>query len=235
MQKLNLEQAVNQIVSTCTTHQQPFVFVVGAGVSAPPVPLAAEIEKHCQEKVGHGLTVKPAAIDRYSYWFRTAYPDPVERQEYLKSLIHNQPISAANFRLAHLLTSKCVANVVVTPNFDEFLSRALRVLGHNSFRVCDHPETVERIDAEATDNQIVHVHGTYQYYDIANLKEEIAKVAKRSRNTAFTMPDLLDRIFVNRSPLVIGYSGWTGDVIMGALERRLKKRLKYAMYWFCYT
>src|SRR5262249_3263360 len=36
------------------------------------------------------------------------------------------------------------------------------------------------------------------------------------------------------SPIVIGYSGWEGDVIMTALKRRLTSGLPYNLYWFCY-
>ena len=40
-----------------------------------------------------------------------------------------------------------------------------------------------------------------------------------------------------RSPLILGYSGWEGDVIMSALKRRLEggRRLGHNIYWFCYT
>ena len=48
------------------------------------------------------------------------------------------------------------------------------------------------------------------------------------------MQSLLDRILSRHSPLVIGYAGWEGDVIMTALLRRLKSGLSNNLYWFCY-
>lgn len=48
------------------------------------------------------------------------------------------------------------------------------------------------------------------------------------------MASLLDEILHHRSPLVIGYGGWEGDVIMAALKRRLQQPLPYNLYWFCY-
>lgn len=48
------------------------------------------------------------------------------------------------------------------------------------------------------------------------------------------MAQLLDRILFDRSPLVIGYSGWEGDVVMAALKRRLMTPLRYNLYWFCF-
>src|SRR5262249_47014951 len=38
-----------------------------------------------------------------------------------------------------------------------------------------------------------------------------------------------------RSPIVVGYSGWEGDVFMSALQKRLKRTLPYNVYWFCYS
>ena len=48
------------------------------------------------------------------------------------------------------------------------------------------------------------------------------------------MAQLLDTVFWNRSPLVLGYSGWDGDVFMSALMRRLTSGLPTNLYWFCY-
>jgi tetratricopeptide (TPR) repeat protein len=48
------------------------------------------------------------------------------------------------------------------------------------------------------------------------------------------MQPLLANILWNRSPLVIGYSGWENDVIMTSLSRRLESDLRFNMYWFCY-
>jgi tetratricopeptide (TPR) repeat protein len=36
------------------------------------------------------------------------------------------------------------------------------------------------------------------------------------------------------SPLIIGYGGWEGDVVMTALKRRLQNTLPYNIYWFCH-
>jgi tetratricopeptide (TPR) repeat protein len=243
MNILELQEAVREIAGTHRRalkrgEHKPFVFVVGAGISNPPVPLAAEIEIHCMEEAGRrGITSPPpdnSAMSRYSHWFDKAYPNAIERQLYLQSLIKDKPISAANFRLAHLLLQDAVASTVVTPNFDDFLSRALTIFGRTGFRVCDHPETVDRIDPEEKEIHIVHVHGTYWFYNLANLRPELENRAKSSPSSAFTMGALLDRIFATRSPIVIGYSGWDGDVIMTALERRLCRCLPYRMYLFCY-
>lgn len=245
MQRLALDEAAKEIalaaVRTPSEGRRPFVFIAGAGLSHPSVPLASAIERHCideAERIGRtNPPLRPTNFGRYSHYFDLAYPHAVDRQQYLRSLIDKKPVSAANLRLAHLLMSEKVATIAVTPNFDPFLSTALTLFGRTDHRLCDHPGTVDRIDPEIADLQIVHVHGTYWYYDLCNLEGEIDERAGSSRESSFTMLGLLDRIFANRSPIVVGYSGWEGDVIMTALKRRLhpKRRLPFRMYWFCYN
>jgi tetratricopeptide (TPR) repeat protein len=242
MKILDLRTAASHIKQACDENREskwrsPFFFMVGAGISHPPVPLASDIEAECKEvALKYGRMELPAgkrALDTYSHWFGTAFPQPIQRQRYLRKLIEGKQISHANLRLAHLLLEKTISNLVVTPNFDDLLSRALTLFGRQHI-ICDHPNTVERIDPEADDLQLVHVHGTYWFYDCCNLQGELRARANPSIHTNLTMASLLDSILAHRSPLVIGYAGWDGDVLMQALERRLQTRLPFNLYWFCY-
>src|SRR3972149_7514452 len=172
---IKLKTAISQIQQACEDQSEgrlPFFFLVGAGISYPHIPLAFGIEKHCKEIAQkYNRVDEPTGkrlIDTYSHWFNQAYPQPIQRQRYLRSLIEGKPISHANLRLAHLLLEKRIASLVVTPNFDDFLSRALTLFGIPHI-LCDHPKTVERIHPEQNDVQIVHVHGTYWFYDCCNL------------------------------------------------------------------
>jgi hypothetical protein len=180
---------------------------------------------------GNNEPVGATAMERYSHWFCEAYQQPLQRQRYLRKLIEKKPISGANFRLAHLLLDKNISNIVVTTNFDDFLSRALTLFGKQHI-VCDHPRTVERIDTEQDDIQIVHMHGTYWFYDCCNLKEEIEARSDVSQQTSLTMSALLDDIMRRHSPIIIGYGGWEGDAVMAALKRRIENTLPYNIYWF---
>lgn len=241
MPLIDLETAVDHIRQACEYSNEdertPFFFLVGAGISSPPIPLALEIISHCKtvaqqyNRINEPSGIKP--LDIYSHWFHQAYPQPIQRQKYLRNLIEGKPISPANFRLAHLLLEKTITNLIVTTNFDDFLSRALTLFGKQHI-VCDHPNTMERIDPEQNDIQIVHLHGTYWFYDCCNLRGEIEVRSQSSEHTTMTMSSLLDRVLSQRSPIVIGYGGWEGDVIMTALKRRLRSPLPYNLYWFCY-
>ena len=242
MPLIDLETAVDHILRACKAgHKKghsPFFFLVGGGISFPPIPLASEIVEHCKAKVAKECTrtTEPPGkqlLDIYSHWFDKAYPQPCDRQEYLRELIEGKPVSHANLYLAHLLLEKTITNLVVTPNFDDFLSRALTLFGKPHI-VCDHPGTVGRIHPDHDDIQIIHVHGTYWFYDCCNSPDEIKERSQSSAQTSLSMASLLDRIMWDRSPLVIGYGGWEGDVIMTALKRRLQNPLGHHVYWFCY-
>ncbi len=240
----DLGSAIGEIRQACEelgneAHRSPYFLIVGAGISYPPVPLAANIIEHCRqiaERYGRNTTTSATAtLDMYSQWFGRAYPAARQRQEYLRSLIERKPLSLASLRLAHLLSAHRLTNIVVTTNFDDFLARALRLFGEEP-AVCDHPRTVGRIDRDRPDIQIVHVHGSYLFYDLANLRGEVTDRARIDHETSFTMMGLLDSLLWSRSPLVIGYSGWEGDIVMSALRRRLRggNPLAQSIYWFCF-
>ena len=174
-------------------------------------------------------------METYCHWMERAFPQPRKRRDFFREKIEGQPISRANLRLAQLLLEKRLATLVVTPNFDDLLSRALTLFGATAI-VCDHPSTIQRIDPESSDIQILHVHGTYWFYDLRNLPHEMSKLAQDPGNKAFTISSKLNEVLSRRSPLVIGYSGWENDVIMSSLRRRLDEAtpLGDPLYWFCY-
>ncbi len=235
IKRLPVDEAVRHIANTCERSKtyHPFFFMVGAGVSCPPVPLAGQIIKHCKEEVGTPLEASKSSMQEYARWLERAYHSPQDRSRYFRELIEGRAIPHANLRLAHLLYSKRVSNLVVTTNFDDFISRALSTFGA-PHAVCDHPATVGRIEPERDDLQILHVHGSYWFYDCRNLTAEIQDRAARSESTTADMAHCLDRLLSNRSPLIVGYSGWESDVFMTAFRRRLASGLRYNAYWFCY-
>jgi hypothetical protein len=244
MQTISLKTAASEIRQACIDagddpRQSPFFVIVGAGISYPPVPLAPAIIEHCKtvagatDRAAGGEFDKP--LEAYSRWMGLAYRQAKQRQKYLRDLIDNRPISLANLRLAHLLGASKLTNLVVTTNFDDLLARALRMFGQLPV-VCDHPRTVARVEPDRSGVQIVHVHGSYLFYDTANLRDEVAGRARIDQETSLTIAGLLDSILWTRSPLVVGYSGWEGDVIMSALRRRMAggQPLGTNVYWFSY-
>lgn len=243
---LRLKDAVFQIKQSyewalSKDRSSPFFFVIGAGVSVPRVPLASEIIRQCREKCGAIEAPKSGntVLDEYSHWLNEAFHAPEMRQDYFRELIQGKPIPTANFRLAHLLLGermkKPFTNLVVTTNFDNFLSRALSLFGKEHV-LCDSPNTAPRLDLSNPELlQIIHVHGTYQFYDIKNLSGEVEEAAALDDETIATMASLLDSLLRDKSPIVVGYGGWEGDVFMKSLKRRLRGGpLPQPLYWCCY-
>jgi|GEM_PF-1169378 len=238
VQKLGLKEGLSFIKQACEATVRPFFFVVGAGISNPPIKLACEMvedfKKEARKHHRYHEPIETEAIAVYSHWFSQAYRSAVERQDYIKRQIVGKYISPPNFQLAHILLNRNVATLVVTPNFDDFLSHALHLFGEQPI-VYDKPETFERIDSERDEIQIVQVHGSYAFYDSSNLKEEILEQAEGVGGQPTRIANIIENLLSRRSPLVIGYSGWEGDVIMAALRRRLSRgRLPNNVYWFCY-
>src|SRR5688572_18751612 len=128
----------------------PFFVVVGGGVSAPQVPLASEIIRRCRELCGitEALPDPISIATEYSHWLDAAFHAPEMRQDFFRQLIDRKPIPTAHLRLAHLLLSEGLeqpfTNLVVTTNFDNFLSRALSLFGKD-YVLCDSPSTAPRL------------------------------------------------------------------------------------------
>jgi len=246
MNRIDLNTAVREIVQSSSSTgddtapprgQQPFFFIVGAGVSYPSIPLAHIITEECKTKASDagcdGVEPKEA-IDRYTHWLKGAYPSARDRQSYFHGLIHKKDISHATLRLVQLLESHRVGEIVVTPNFDDLLSRGLTLFGED-FLAIDHPAVVQRIDPNRGDLiQLVHVHGTHWNYDIENLRVDLQHVAQD--NGPHGMLGCLRNLLHSKSPIVIGYTGWENDVIMTALKEHCQTSTwPYNLYWFCYN
>ena len=229
IENLTLTVRYNETKTTNT----PFFFIIGAGVSAPSVPLARNLEKELSKQLkSQKIDFDPQTDDpmkRYSALFHKAIPDPSLRQIFLRDKIKDKPISYANFRLAHILASRKISNLVITPNFDDHLFRALSMFGIHPV-ISDHPLTARRLQPQETHElQILHVHGTYQFYDCCNL--DIEMESRKNSDMMFFVSNLM----VQRSPIVIGYSGWENDIIMNSIKRRIEAgSFISTAYWFCY-
>lgn len=252
---IRLREAINLIWETVKiTEEQdsvvkcPYLFIVGAGVSVPEIVPASGIVQDCQKKVEdlygenedelkrifeESETLEQNSAAYYSYWFGQAYKNKIHRQQYLKKIINEARISTSNLLLAQVLTSKQIGTTVITPNFDNQLLRSLNLLGnYNVFSANNVLDNVVLVE-NSEEIQIMHVHGTYQFYDCCNLQSEITKITMGQgiRSTAGTIEEFLK----NRAPIVIGYSGWEDDVIMSKIKDRLQYALPYNLIWFCYS
>lgn len=252
---IKLREAVALIWETVkTTDEQgtmesPYVFIAGSGISAPEILTAGGIIEHCQERVRELYKEDDEELEKvfqesekllvnsakyYSYWFGQAYKNKKNRQQYLKDIINKARISTSNLLLAQILNRKKIATTVITPNFDNHLLKSLNLLGNYDVFSANNVLDNIALNKNSDNIQIMHVHGTYEFYDCCNLENEIVKIANEQgiRTTAGTIEEFLK----SQSPIVIGYSGWEDDVIMSKLKERIEYAvLPYKWLWFCFT
>lgn len=101
---VSLQEAINLIWETVEIEQEmeercPYLFIVGAGISAPEILTANDIIDQCKKKVeqlyqGDGEKLQRIcdvaerlgenSAKYYSYWFEQAYKNRIHRQQYLK-------------------------------------------------------------------------------------------------------------------------------------------------------
>lgn len=246
---ISVEKAINLIASTLHLHKGdlslPYFFIVGAGISAPEIPLAPEIIELCKEEIRnrtpeyYDLCIEEMRqyeanpTKNYSGWIERAYPNSVDRSRFFKSIITEAKISSANLMLAHILYSKKIATTVFTTNFDDKLKQALELIGVTDLFVAENEMDNLVISPQNEDIQIVHVHGTYNFYDCANLEDEIQSVANQSNTISSSR--VLANFLTRQAPIIVGYSGWENDVIMTCLKERLSYPTPLTYIWVCYS
>ena len=251
---VSLREAINLIWETVEIGQEmesgcPYLFIVGAGISAPEILTANGIIGQCKKKVEQLCQGEDEKLQRicdvaerlrknsakyYSYWLEQAYKNKIHRQQYLKNIMNDSKISMSNLLLAQILNTKTIATTVITPNFDNHLLKSLNLLGNYDVFSADNMLDNIALNANSKTVQIMHVHGTYEFYDCCNLESGIAKIAQGQgiKTTASTIKTFLK----TKSPIVIGYSGWEDDIIMSKLRERLEyAALPYKLIWFCYS
>lgn len=236
---IGVKEAVYDILKTCS--KEKFCFVIGAGISTPIIPLSNKIKIECKNEIqkrkkdigqeyDDSILISEYNDPEKEYYdlIEKAFPSSGSRWEYFRKKVSGQPISSSNLLLAQILLPKKIASVVITPNFDDFLSRALSLMDIPHVTI-DNPQDMYRFKLERDEIQIIHTHGTYKFYDICNSREEV-------KERAIELSDELKTIFKIYSPIVIGYSGWPSDAIMTALNSVLDSRRSFEtnIYWFCY-
>lgn len=245
----DLDYAIRVIKSTIQDHSPevfyPYFFIVGAGISAPEIPIASEIIKKCKRKCKELDEISYIQFENetkvhennpmkyYSEWIEFAYPNRIDRSNLFKGLNAKAKISSANLMLAQILDSKKFANTVFTTNFDDSLKRALNLIGTKEFVSAENAMDNLVVNNHTKEIQIIHVHGTYKFYDCANLEDEITEVAGQSGTISSTR--LLNTFLIDQAPIIVGYSGWESDVIMKCLKERISYPTPLRYIWVCHS
>lgn len=243
--KINLIEAVNLIKTTVDLNSNPYFFVVGAGISVPEIPLANEIINICKQKVKLRSSVyyeecledtkkdESDPMRYYSRWISLAYPNRIDRSNFFKELISKAKISSANLMLAQILSSKKIASTVFTTNFDDKIKAALELIGEKDFFISENAMDNLVITPYSKSVQIVHVHGTYHFYDCANIESEISGIA--SQSGTISSSTVMKNFLASQAHIIVGYNGWENDVIMSCIRERLNYPTPLSYIWVCYS
>lgn len=247
-----LNEAIDLISATISLAEEnkresPYFIIEGAGISCPEIPVASEIIDQCKKIVKQRYSANDAGYTRlvaesdsllskgmkyYSFWIEKAFPNKADRSNYFKGLITNSKISAATLLLAQIVYSKRIITTVFTTNFDENLEKALNLFGTEELFIADNPRDNLALEVDSPTIQVAHLHGTYRFYDCANLESEIQEVTSSSDFTSAAFA--LRTFLLAKAPIIIGYSGWEGDVIMNCIEERIQHSIPYNYFWICY-
>lgn len=244
-----MDRALHTIKSTMYHHKNdayfPYFFIVGAGISVPEIPAASKIVDICKKTV---LDIDPGLFEQceetskafsnngmkyYSSWIEYAFPNRINRSHLFKNLCSKAKISSANLMLAQILHSNEFANTVFTTNFDDSIKKALELMGTKNFFCSENAMDNLVVSNQTKDIQVIHVHGTFNFYDCANLEKEIDNVA--SQSGTISSAQLLSSFLSNQAPIIVGYSGWENDVIMRCLKERLSYPTPLQYIWICYN
>ncbi len=244
----NLDQTLQTIRATMYLHKNnayfPYFFIVGAGVSVPEIPSASKIIDICKktvQEIDYSLfsqyeeeskSFAENGMKYYSSWIEYAYPNRINRSQLFRDLCSKAKISSANLMLAQILNSRQFANTVFTTNFDDSIKKALDLMGVKNYFCAENIMDNLVISNQTKDIQVVHVHGTFNFYDCANLEKEIDNIASQSGTVSSAQ--LLSSFLSNQAPIIVGYSGWENDVIMRCLKERLTYPTPLQYIWICY-
>lgn len=245
----NLEYALRTMKATMHHHDNdayfPYFFIVGAGISVPEIPSASKIVDICKEAVKEidpdlfkhyeeaSKGFASNGMRYYSSWIEYAYPNKINRSKLFKSLCSKAKISSANLMLAQILHANEFANTVFTTNFDDSIKKALELMGTKNFFCAENLMDNLVVSNQTKDIQVIHVHGTFNFYDCANLEKEIDHVA--SNSGTISSAQLLSSFLSHQAPIIVGYSGWENDVIMRCLKERLTYPTPLQYIWICYN
>ena len=183
-----------------------------------------EIEEAWNRAKKKGQTVLPSKyyFDIYTLRF---YPNYRNGYHYLENLMERSKPSFGYHTLALMLTELPGSNLVITTNFDSLVEDALFLYADKKPLVINHELLAEYAgDLNVKRPVIAKLHRGI-FFDPLNRPEETDKLQGKWK-------DVLEKVFQNYTPVVIGYGGGDGS-LMKVLEES-DVGMKNGIYW-CYV
>ena len=183
-----------------------------------------EIEEAWNRAKEKRQTVLPSEyyFDIYTLRF---YPNYRNGYHYLENLMERSKPSFGYHTLALMLTELSGSNLVITTNFDSLVEDALFLYTNKKPLVINHELLAEFAgDLNVKRPVIAKLHRGI-FFDPLNRPEETNGLQGK-------WMDILEKVFQNYTPVVIGYGGGDGS-LMEVLEKR-DVAMKNGIYW-CYV
>ena len=183
-----------------------------------------EIEEAWNRAKEERQTVLPSEyyFDIYTLRF---YPNYRNGYHYLENLMERSKPSFGYHTLALMLTELSGSNLVITTNFDSLVEDALFLYTDKKPLVINHELLAEFAgDLNVKRPVIAKLHRGI-FFDPLNRPEETNGLQGKWK-------DILEKVFQNYTPVVIGYGGGDGS-LMEVLEKR-DVAMKNGIYW-CYV
>ena len=183
-----------------------------------------EIEEAWNRAKEKRQTVLPSEyyFDIYTLRF---YPNYRNGYHYLENLMERSKPSFGYHTLALMLTELSGSNLVITTNFDSLVEDALFLYTDKKPLVINHELLAEFAgDLNVKRPVIAKLHRGI-FFDPLNRPEETNGLQGKWK-------DILEKVFQNYTPVVIGYGGGDGS-LMEVLEKR-DVAMKNGIYW-CYV
>lgn len=161
--------------------------------------------------------------------FELAYPSPLDRRQYIRSIVHQGAPSRGHFAMAGLMTASCVP-VVWTTNFDDMVEKAcVAITGNPSFlttlNLNDSNDAMPALNQSVTPLQL-KLHGDYRVGSLMNVAEELRQ---QNSQMGYALIEGCQRYGL----CIAGYSG-RDDSVMSALHDALKSEHSFpgGIFWF---
>ena len=248
------EITIQRLKSVVVDESQPRpIILLGAGASRRSgVPLAGQLVEqmarlgYCRE---NDISPKDQSVTQSDWqrwlhdqkWFMPEMPvedryvrlvDEVlrpaaVRKHFFERTIREVHRPSDGYEALASLVGKGWITTILTTNFDELAHTACRANVHSALALVIHgPENANLISSDPSQPQIVHLHGSVQYYSDCNLADEVEHLH----------PDYVDALLplLRDHPLiVVGYRGAERSVMQDLLLRNVEGAggYRYGIYW----
>ncbi len=228
---MDLASGLQRIAQAYQEEKRTFFYYVGAGVSAPVVPLAKDlIALAAKHKPEISLGESNEKELGYAQALKQIFPEQKELQSFL-AMYNQGMISAANTLLARLLIEQAPARLALTGNFDTGLEESLRLQGEDV-------QVFQSAPPRLVDDgvQLVYLQGSVGLHSLEGIVSGYPVMPQEKNQSLGAMESCVQTLLQDHSCMVLGFSGREDNAFMRGLHSILSGSEACGdIYWFLHT